>query len=74
MRVICPRCDGQGEVEKAKVTNLRVELNICDECDACWEKDEEITLGNFKYLNIYLEQRGINYHDAKIEYLGYLEK
>ena len=31
--MICPRCDGQGEVYKAKIKSTDIEIYICDECE-----------------------------------------
>lgn len=49
----CPKCEiegGQGAIYKAKILNLGIELSICDECEACWSKDQVISASNFKIL------------------------
>jgi transposase-like protein len=38
-RIVCPRCDGNGLVYKAKVSDLNKILYICDECEASWQED-----------------------------------
>jgi len=69
--MICPRCDGQGEIYKAKVKNLDITLYICDECEACWEESTNIELSTFQDLSTLLEKKGSSYNDADIEDLGY---
>ena len=73
METICPRCHGNGLIERVKLTNPEVEFNVCDECEACWGKNEAITMENFKFLDRYLKQLGAT-EDSKLEVLGYLEK
>lgn len=67
----CPRCNGQGYIYKGKIEQ-DITLYICDECDACWEINSEITYSNFQDLTTYLMERGIIYDQEKIEDLGYL--
>jgi len=70
--MICPRCDGQGNIYKAKVVDLGIIIKICDECEACWKEDQPITLENFKGLTTLLKENGLTYKDAIIEDLEYL--
>lgn len=70
--MICPRCDEQGLIYKAKVFNLGIELYICDECDACWLKESLIDFNNFKDLTVFLEEHNLNYENTEIEDLGYI--
>lgn len=69
--MICPRCDGQGEIYKAKVKNIDIILYICDECEACWEEGSKIGMSTFQDLSTYLEKNGTSYNEADIEDLGY---
>jgi len=71
--MICPRCDNQGLIYKAKVLNLGSALNICDECDACWPENETISVNNFKDLTVFLEEHNLTYEEAEIIDLGYIE-
>lgn len=70
--MICPRCDEQGLICRAKVLNLGIELYICDECDACWSKDQMIDFNNFKDLTVFLEEHNLTYENAEIQDLGYI--
>ncbi len=69
--MICPRCDGQGAIYKARVKNLNIILYICDECEACWNESSKIELSTFQDLSTYLEQKGVSYSEADIEVIGY---
>ena len=71
--MICPRCDEQGLIYSAKVTDLGVMLYICDECDACWLRSDVIKGNNFKDLSQFLEEHGLTYENVRIEDLGYID-
>lgn len=71
--MVCPRCDDQGLIYRVKILDLGVELNLCDECDACWPVEEIISIKNFKDLTIFLEEKGLAYENARIEDCGYIE-
>jgi hypothetical protein len=73
MTMICPRCDNQGLICKVKVLNLGLELNVCDECDACWSTNQIMNINNFKDLTVFLEEHKLTYEEAEIENLGYLK-
>lgn len=70
-KVVCPRCDGNGLVYKAKIVDLDVFLYICDECDASWKDEKKISKETFQDLSTYLEKHGCTYRDAEIVDLGY---
>lgn len=71
-KVVCPRCDGNGLVSKAKVTDLDIQMiYICDECEASWESNISIRRDTFEDLSTYLEKIGCNYRNAEIVNLGY---
>ena len=70
----CPRCEGQGNIYKARVLDLGIEIKICDECEACWTKDQAVRCDNFKGLTPFLEENGLTYRDSTIEDLGYIEQ
>lgn len=67
----CPRCNGQGLICKGKINGCI--FCICDECDACWEKKEDIYNIKFKDLDEFLNLKGIVFNDSQVEYLEYLE-
>lgn len=68
--VVCPRCDGQGEIYIGEVMGLR--LFICDECDACWRLDEETRKDNFKDLTTYLKSIGISPKHLSVKQIKYI--
>jgi hypothetical protein len=72
--MLCPRCDGQGSIHQEKVLELGIILFICDECDACWTKVENIGKSNFKDLSAFLEEHGTSYEEATIEKIGDLDE
>ena len=73
MIMSCPVCEGQGNIYEALVFDLGIKINICDECEACWTKDQIISIENFKGLTSFLKVNGLTYENAKIEDLGYVE-
>lgn len=71
--MVCPRCDDQGLIYKVKVLDLAIKLYLCDECDACWLEDQEVSIATFKDLKVFLEEHGLTYEDSEIEDLGYAD-
>lgn len=60
--MVCPRCDGNGIVNKILIQDLNREVYWCDECDALWESYHEIAYpGNFVHLMTYVESNGLKY-------------
>lgn len=56
---ICPRCDGQGLLELIRI-NLTGELVIlCDECDALWTENMEVSVATFHDFGTYIAPLGI---------------
>ncbi len=68
----CPGCEGQGNIYKAKILELKIIIKICDECEACWKENQPITIENFKRLATFLKENGLNYNDAVIQNLEYI--
>ncbi len=68
--VICPRCDGNGLVYKAKLYNQNKQLQItvfmCDECEALWEEGKVISFETFQDTSTYLEKYACSYRDTEI--------
>ena len=70
---VCPVCDGQGNIYNAKIVDLGILVRICDECEACWNQDQVISIEKFKGLTPFLEELGLTYNDSQIEDLGYVK-
>lgn len=66
----CPRCDGQGEVEKVRVKADGDILYLCDECDAVWFSIESIVDGE-RWLDFgtYMKTKGLTGTWDEIELL-----
>jgi transcription elongation factor Elf1 len=70
-KVVCPRCNGNGLVYKAKIKNFDKIILICDECDASWKENTKLSMETFEDLSTYLERIGSSYKEAVIIDLGY---
>lgn len=70
-KVVCPRCDGNGLLYKAKIVHMNLIVYICDECEALWRNIEAIKSFRFIDLSHFLEINGLHYADAEILELGY---
>ncbi len=70
----CPVCKSQGNVYRAKIINLGIDIKICDECEACWAEEQNISHKNFKGLSSFLKEHGLTYESASICDLGYIEE
>lgn len=69
--VVCPRCDGNGLIYKVMAIDINEILFTCDECEACWPLDVEISLITFEDLSTYLDKKGTNYRTCNLINLGY---
>lgn len=70
-KVVCPRCDGNGLVYKAKISNLNQYLYICNECEAMWQDGTIVSIGSFTDLSTYLKSKNIEYDNAEIQEIDY---
>lgn len=70
-RVVCPRCDGNGFVYKARLAEVDLILYVCDECEATWVKSEQIGIDPFKDLSTLIEERLGRVNGTDLENLGY---
>jgi len=69
-KVVCPRCDGNGFIYKARIVELSMSVYICDECDALWQEEKKITVKDFVDSSTFLKNQGIKTKFNIIE-LGY---
>ncbi len=67
----CPRCDGQGNVYQAIISDTEEILYICDECEASWKDIINIQFESFIDLTHYLKSKGIEYHNLKLSEVDY---
>lgn len=56
----CPRCKQGKELHKVFQNQLRQILYICSECDATWEREEDILGGMYFDRGNYYAERGID--------------
>jgi len=59
--VLCPFCDGQGLIDKAKIIDKGIQIYICEECDTMWHTLEirEDNCDNFRKFMIGLGLKGL---------------
>lgn len=50
----CPRCE-QGEIKKAIIKKTKVQIYICDECDAIWFSQDKLGDSDFLDFGKYLQ-------------------
>ena len=48
--MVCPRCDGQGNVYRGRLEAINLTLYVCDECEAYWLEGKIISKDTFKNL------------------------
>jgi transposase-like protein len=70
-KVVCPRCDGNGLVYKARISDLNKAVYICNECEAMWQEGEMISNHKFQDLSTYIEKNNLDYDSTKIEDINY---
>ncbi|WCN37016.1 3'-5' exonuclease [Aneurinibacillus uraniidurans] len=70
-KVVCPRCDGNGLIYKAKIRELDINVFLCDECEAMWQEHSIITLNSFQDFSTFLDGNGLSYNDVQLFDLEY---
>ena len=65
--IICPFCEGD-VVKRARVNGSKKVYNICLECESLW--DGEIMAEGGDTLKNFLESKGIDYPNVKIDVIG----
>lgn len=71
--VVCPRCDGQGYIQKIEIKNSGKVLLSCDECEATWLSREEIGVKPWVDLSDYMESLRLTASNDDLVVLGHLE-
>ncbi|NBI30726.1 3'-5' exonuclease [Chengkuizengella marina] len=66
-KVVCPRCNGNGLIYKAFIEKLKINLFICDECEATWLNESNINNKNFIDLSTFLDSKGSTYKDLDMQ-------
>ena len=69
----CPRCNGQGHVFLVRVKKTGKILKLCDECDAIWNHDEEVSQESWSTFDHYMEDIGLDTRWDHIDVLGAAE-
>ena len=59
MTMLCPRCDDQGGIVKARIIATGEVVYICGECDALWPNSVEFRMSNFVDFSTFVEPKGL---------------
>ncbi|MBL0385061.1 hypothetical protein JJB07_00255 [Tumebacillus sp. ITR2] len=71
-RVMCPRCEGAGNVYEVEIVELNKRFLICDETDCSWEAEDDVRADNWMYIFERLEKRyGVTYESVKFQNINY---
>ncbi|SFT02335.1 hypothetical protein [Marininema halotolerans] len=70
-KVVCPRCNGNGLIFKAKISELDLIIYVCDECDATWGNEDDILFNKFSDLSIFINNFGLNEDEVNINIITY---
>ena len=57
--MVCPRCDGQGWIDKIVVVGFAHPLFVCDECDAMWSSREAVGVAPWADFETEMKSAGI---------------
>lgn len=69
-KIVCPRCDGNGLIYKARLMPLNTIVFMCDECEALW-LDTAIHKNNFQDFTSYVSSQGYTYNQININDIDY---
>lgn len=56
--VLCPFCEGQGVISKAKIIGKDIQIYICEECDSMW-KTSQINENNCYDFRKFMNELGL---------------
>lgn len=72
-KVVCPLCNdgGGGSIYKAELRPIQKIVYICDECDALWERPDQITNHLFMGLGEYARLHGYSYDMIDVKNINY---
>ncbi|EGK09935.1 hypothetical protein HMPREF9374_2738 [Desmospora sp. 8437] len=57
--VICPFCDGNGIIMKAKISRLDLDILICNECEAMWKLEDILKEDTFEQFTVWMRNQGM---------------
>lgn len=57
--VACPFCDGNGIIKKATISQLNLDILICNECEAMWELEDILTEETFDQFTVWMRNQGL---------------
>jgi hypothetical protein len=57
--MLCPRCDQQGHIVRARIITTGEIVHLCDECDALWPSGSEVTKTGFADFSTYVKPLGL---------------
>lgn len=57
--MLCPRCDGQGSIQRVRVNATGEVVQLCNECDAMWVANELPSLDSFQDFGTFMQSKGL---------------
>ncbi len=71
----CPICafhDGEGVIDHILIKKLNLEAYVCDECNACWFKKEDISAeaNSFVEFGLFMESKGLTEAPSEVTFLN----
>ncbi len=68
---VCPICDGEGLIDHLLINKLKIEAYVCDECNACWFKKEDISAeaNSFVEFGLFMESKGLTQAPSEVTFL-----
>ncbi len=71
--IICPLCNGEGNIEPILINKLKLKCYVCIECNSAWNKVEDISEKNFFELDSFMKEKGLRPIPAEVTILDYSE-
>ena len=60
--VLCPRCQQGPDLHRVTIKEFGRPFFLCYECEAVYEKEEDIAAKQFRDFNEWAEERGLDPH------------
>ena len=72
-KAVCPCCDGNGLIFRTRLKCNNLLLYVCDECDATWERPQDIDTIQGQCLGIILDEHGVGWENIECYEYMWLE-
>ena len=72
--MLCPVCDGEGQILRVLITKLRRQAFLCDECDSLWLDDHKFDPQQSLAFDQFMKAHNLPGLWSEVEILGSVDQ